>query len=71
MDINNPNKVKRDGTVLRSKEEILRSYDESSIPEPLRALIKLDYCWRLNYTMYRHSLIIGLPFTMIYHIWTN
>jgi hypothetical protein len=71
MNFDNPNKVKRDGTVLRSKADIVKDYDDSSLPYPLKPLLKLDYCWRLNYTMYRHSLVLGLPFTLIYHIWSN
>eukprot|EP00347_Sterkiella_histriomuscorum_P023954 403332811 len=64
-------KVKRDGTVLRSKQEIIDNYDNSSLPEPVRSLVTLDYCWRLNYTMFRHSFIIAFPLTLTYHIWTN
>ena len=62
---------KRDGTVLRSKEEIVKDYDESNLPYPLRPLMKLDYCWRLTYTLYRHSYYIGIHLTMVYFIWTE
>ena len=64
-------KTKRDGTVLRSKQEIANDYDNSNLPEIVKRITKLDYCWRLNYTMFRHSFILAIPFTMTYHIWFN
>ena len=61
----NSKQTKRDGTVLRTKHEIIKDHDSSSMPYPLKPLIKLDYCWRLNYTMFRHSFILAMPLTFI------
>ena len=62
---------KRDGTGLRSKREIIEDYDQSNLPYPLKPLWKLDYCYRLTYTMYKHSFVLSLPLTMVYYIWNN
>lgn len=64
-------KSKRDGTVLRSKQQIVDDYDSSNLPYPLKPILKLDYCWRLTYTMYKHSLYLSMPLTLIYHVWTQ
>jgi len=63
-------KTKRDGTVLRTKQEILADYDSSSLPYPLKPLLKLDYCWRLNYTMFRHAFVLAGPLSLIHFLWT-
>lgn len=62
-------KTKRDGTVLRTKEEMIKDYDESYLPWPFRPVWKLDYCWRLNYMMLKHSFVLALPATAIHFIW--
>ena len=41
-------RTKRDGTILRSKEQIMESYDNSILPWPLKPIWKLDYCWRFG-----------------------
>ena len=64
-------KVKRDGAILRSKSEICKDYDESNIPYPIKNLIKLDYCWKLNYTLWVHSFYMGVPLTGTYFIYTR
>jgi len=64
-------KSKRDGTVITSKAEICQGYDESSIPWPIKPVVKLDYCWRLTYTMWKHSFILAVPVTGIHFIYTN
>ena len=64
-------KTKRDGTVLRTKQEILADYDSSSLPYPLKPLLKLDYCWRLNYTMFRHAFVLAGPLSLIHFLWTQ
>ena len=56
---------------MRSKEAMAKSYDESRLPWPIKPLMTLDYCWRLNYTMWRHSFILGFPITTIYFIYTR
>ena len=69
-------KNKRDGGKIRSKAEIIYDYDDSSIPYPLKPMIKLDYCYKLTLTMFKHSFVIAMPFSkitsyslaMIYHI---
>ena len=63
--------MKRDGSVIRSKAQIIRDYDESSMPYPLKNLLKLDYCWKLNYTMFIHSFYLSTPLSGIYFIYTN
>lgn len=63
--------VKRDGTVLASKDEICRAYDESWLPWPLRPVVRLDYCWRLTYMMWKHSFMFAVPVTGIHFIYTN
>ena len=62
---------KRDGTYIRSKEEIARDYDESSLPWPIAPIVKLDYCWRVTYVMWKHSFILAAPLTMCHFIWTR
>ena len=64
-------RVKRDGTILRSKAEIVKDYDESALPYPIKNIWKLDYCWRLTYTMWKHSFVISLPTTMVVFIYRN
>ena len=64
-------KVKRDGHILRSKAEICKDYDETSMPYPLKNLVKLDYCWKLNFTLWRHSFYLAFPTTGIYFIYTR
>jgi hypothetical protein len=63
--------VKRDGSILRSKAEIVRDYDNSSLPYPLKNIVKLDYCWKLNYTLWKHSLYMAVPMTGIYFIYSR
>lgn len=67
----NGKKVKRDGTVLRSKADIIKDHDSSNLPYPLKPIVKLDYCWRLTYTMFKHSFVISMPLTFIHFIWTK
>jgi len=64
-------KSKRDGTILSNKEQICRNYDESNLPWPLKPVLKLDYCWRLTYTMWKHSFVLAVPLTGIHFIYTN
>ena len=64
-------KIKRDGTVLRGKAEIINDYDNTSIPYPIKAITKLDYCWRLTYTMFKHSFVLAFPLSFIHFIWTR
>ena len=64
-------KTKRDGTKLRMKEQILADYDSSSIPWPIKPFVKLDYCWRVTYLMWKHSFVLAGPLTMIHFIWTK
>lgn len=49
----------------------MKNYDESMLPWPLKPLIKLDYCWRVNYAMFKHSWVVGLPVTSLYFIYTE
>ena len=64
-------RTKRDGTILRSKEQIMESYDKSILPWPLKPIWKLDYCWRVNYMMYKHSCVLAFPIAGIHFIWVN
>ena len=64
-------KVKRDGQYLRPKQVMIDDYDQSYLPYPLKNLIKLDYCWKLNYTLFHHSLYQGVPLSGIYFIYTT
>ena len=64
-------KTKRDGSKLRSKAVMIKDYDESSMPWPLKPILHLDYCWRITYTMSYHSLAFAFPLTMSHYIWTN
>ena len=64
-------KTKRDGTKLRMKEDMLRDYDSSNIPWPIKPFVTLDYCWRVTYLMWKHSFILAGPLTMIHFIWTK
>ena len=64
-------RVKRDGAILRSKAEIAKDYDSSVLPYPLKNLWKLDYCWKLNYQMWKHSIYVALPTTGIYFIYSR
>ena len=57
--------------MLRTKQEILADYDSSSLPYPLKPLLKLDYCWRLNYTMFRHAFVLALPLSIVQFVWTH
>ena len=41
------------------------------LPYPVKNLVKLDYCWRLNYTLWRESIYIAFPNATIYFIWAN
>ena len=56
---------------MRSKDEIVKDYDETNIPYPIRNLVKLDYCWKLNATLWRHSIYLSFPLTGIYFIYTR
>jgi hypothetical protein len=39
--------TKTDGTILRAKQDMIKSYDDSSMPSPLNSIWNLDYCWKL------------------------
>jgi hypothetical protein len=41
------------------------------LPWPLKPIVKLDYCWRLNYMMFKHSLVLAVPMTAIHFVWQN
>ena len=62
-------RAKRDGSFIRSKEEIAADYDASVLPWPIAPIIKLDYCWRVTYVMWKHSFILAFPLTMCHFIW--
>ena len=64
-------KVKRDGTQLRMKEVMLQDYDQSLLPWPITPFVKLDYCWRITYLMFKHSFVLAVPMTMVHFIWTR
>ena len=50
---------------------ICKSYDESWLPWPIAPFYELDYCWRLTYTMWKHSLYLSLPLTFVHFIYTQ
>ena len=62
-------KAKRDGSLIRTKAEMCKDYDESSIPWPIKPFIKLDYCARVTFVMWKHSFILAAPLTMCHFIW--
>ena len=62
---------KRDGSTIRRKEKIVQDYDESSIPWPIKPIVKLDYCWRMTYLMWQHSFVLATPLTLIHFIWSK
>ena len=64
-------KVKRDGTIMPSKEQICENYDNSSLPFPLKNIWHLDYCWKLTYTTWVHSFYLAVPLTMCHFIYTQ
>ena len=70
-DLKNNVKAKRDGTFLRSKELMCRDYDESNLPWPIKPVVKLDYCWRVTFVMWKHSFVLALPLTMGHFIWVR
>ncbi len=41
------------------------------MPYPLKNLVKLDYCWKINATMMRESIFLAIPITGTYFIWSN
>ena len=53
------------------KSTIAKDYDESSIPWPIKPVVKLDYCWRMTYLMWKHSFFLAAPLTMCHFIWVN
>ena len=62
-------RAKRDGSFIRSKEEIVHDYDNSWLPWPIRPIVKLDYCWRVTYVMWKHSFYLAAPITLCHFIW--
>ena len=68
-DISKLMKAKRDGTFIRTKAEMVKDYDESYIPWPIKPFIKLDYCARVTYVMWKHSFVLAAPLTMCHFIW--
>ena len=62
-------KAKRDGSIVRSKAEMVKDYDESYIPWPIKPFIKLDYCSRVTFVMFKHSFVLAAPLTMCHFIW--
>ena len=34
-------------------------------------MVKLDYCWRMTYLMWKHSFYLATPLTLIHFIWVN
>ena len=63
--------VKRDGSVLRPKAQICKDYDESNLPWPIKPVVKLDYCWRVTFVMWKHSFVLAFPLTMGHFIWVR
>ena len=63
--------IKRDGSIMNSKQTICRNYDESWLPYPFNPLINLDYCWRVNAAMFKHSFYVAFPITGTYFIWAR
>ena len=41
------------------------------MPWPFKPVLKLDYCWRLTYTMWKHSLYVAMPLTVCHFVWTQ
>lgn len=64
-------KTRRDGTVIKTKSQITKEYDESYLPWPIAPVVKLDYCWRINVQMFNHSLALAAPCTALHFFWTN
>ena len=64
-------KVKRDGGILRCKEEICKDYDSSNMPYPFKNIIKLDYCWRLNYTLWKQSIYVTAPASIMWFMYRD
>ena len=63
--------TRRDGTIIRRKEQMTKAYDESYLPWPLNPIFNLDYCWRVNFLMWKHACVMAIPATGIHFMWTN
>ena len=63
--------ARRDGTLLPTKKRMCEKYDQSQLPWPLNPLYNLDYCYRLNLLMFKHSFYTAVPLTMVHFIYTQ
>lgn len=58
-------KRKRDGTLYRSRKDMKKSYDNSYLPYPFAAILKLDYCWKIYSTHLVNSLFFSVPLSLV------
>ena len=63
--------TKSDGSVIRAKEYIIRDYDNSWLPYPLKAFYELDYCWNITKMLLKHSFIMAVPVSFAYTVVTD
>ncbi|CAI2381329.1 unnamed protein product [Moneuplotes crassus] len=63
--------LKSDGSPIRTKQEIAKTYDESYLPYPINNFYNLDYCWKVTKMMLMHSFFMALPCSLFYTIATD
>ena len=59
-------KRRHDGTIYRSKRDMLKSYEESYLPYPFGAIWRLDYCWNIVITHIKNNLVFALPLSLTF-----
>lgn len=59
------NKRRRDGTLFRTKEEMIESYKKSYLPYPLSAFYHLDYCKKILKVNLYNSIFFAMPFSLV------
>ena len=59
-------KRRPDGSPYKSRIEMKKDYDRSWLPYPLKAIWKLDYCWKIVKSHLYNSLFFTVPLTLVY-----
>lgn len=58
-------KRRTDGSVIQSREDMLKAYKESNLPYPFSAIFKLTYCRNIMKSHFFNSIFFAMPLSMV------
>jgi len=60
-----------DGSLYKSRKEMIDSYNKSLLPYPVKAIFKLDYCNKIISSHMKQSIVFSIPISFVVAYVTN